>query len=87
MPQILIPIEDHAKEIYEEIKIKGITKKLMREAGQYCINLYEDDCNKLVGMNKIRNLTEEIAVRNNMSEKKQKKKQRNTLNNIEKIWD
>ena len=56
----MIPIEDHAKEIYEAIKIKGITKKLMREAGQYCINLYEDDCNKLVGMNKIRNLTEEM---------------------------
>ena len=57
---ILIPIEDHAKEIYEAIKIKGITKKLMREAGQYCINLYEDDCNKLAGMNTIRNLTEEM---------------------------
>lgn len=54
---ILIPIEDHAKEIYEAIKIKGITKKLMREAGQYCINVYEDDCNKLAGMNTIRNLT------------------------------
>lgn len=57
---ILIPREEHAKEIYEEMKIKGITKKLMREAGQYCISVYEEDCNKMIGADMIRAITDEL---------------------------
>ncbi|MBP3467981.1 MAG: CRISPR-associated helicase Cas3' [Lachnospiraceae bacterium] len=57
---ILIPREEHAKEIYKEMKIKGITKKLMREAGQYCISVYEEDCNKMICADMIRVITDEL---------------------------
>lgn len=39
---VLIPREERAKEIAEELKYKGVTKALMREAGQYCVNVYEN---------------------------------------------
>lgn len=44
---IFIPIEDRAKQILEDIRCKGVTKKLFREAGQYCINVYEQDLDKM----------------------------------------
>lgn len=44
---ILIAREEKAKMILEELQMKGITKKLMREMGQYCVNLYESDFNKM----------------------------------------
>lgn len=55
---IFIPKENRAKEIYDEIKIKGISRKLMREAGQYCISVYEEDFNKMTAADMVRNFTE-----------------------------
>lgn len=47
---IFIPIEDRAKQILEDIRCKGVTNKLFREAGQYCINVYEQDLDKMQGV-------------------------------------
>jgi len=44
---ILITKEKRAQEIFEELKIKGFTKKSIREMGQYCVNVYENDFQKM----------------------------------------
>lgn len=39
---IFIAKEEHAKKIAEELRYKGMTRSLMREAGAYCVNIYEN---------------------------------------------
>ncbi|MBA4698420.1 MAG: CRISPR-associated helicase Cas3' [Ruminococcus sp.] len=39
---IFIAKEEHAKKIAEELRYKGMTRILMREAGAYCVNVYEN---------------------------------------------
>ena len=45
---VFINREKRSEEILNEIRIKGLTKKNMREAGKYCVNLYENDFQKLL---------------------------------------
>lgn len=45
---VFINREKRSEEILNEIRIKGLTKKNMREAGRYCVNLYENDFQKLL---------------------------------------
>ena len=44
---ILITKEKRAEEIRTELNLRGITKRLIREMGQYCINVYENDFDKM----------------------------------------
>lgn len=46
---ILIPIEERAGEIAEELRIRGATRALMREAGQYCVSVYETMFRNMLG--------------------------------------
>lgn len=57
---VFVPKEEKAIEILNELKIKGITKKIMREMGQYCVNVYENDFNKMYGAGMLRGLSEEL---------------------------
>lgn len=57
---IFIPKEDRAIEILNELKIKGITKKIMREMGQYCVNVYENDFDKMSGAGLLSSISEEL---------------------------
>jgi CRISPR-associated endonuclease/helicase Cas3 len=44
---ILIPKEEEAQKILEQLRIKGFTKELVRKIGPYCVNLYENDFQKM----------------------------------------
>lgn len=57
---VFIEKEPRACEIAEEIRIKGMTKSLMREAGQYCINVYDNAFKELYGNGKLKPLSEEL---------------------------
>lgn len=57
---IMIPREEKAKKILEQIKIKGLTKTRMREMGQYCVNVYENDYHKMFAAGMLGNLSEEL---------------------------
>lgn len=57
---VFIPKEEKAIEILNELKIKGVTKKLMREMGQYCVNVYENDFNKMFGAGMMSSVSEEL---------------------------
>lgn len=58
---IFIAREDRAKEIVEEIKHKGITKALMREAGQYCVDVYDDIFRKIHAARMLTDISEELT--------------------------
>lgn len=66
---ILVPVEERAKRIAEELRIKGATRSLMREAGQYCVNVYEDLFQKMQGAGMLipvsEDLKEELFLLNN----------------------
>lgn len=57
---IFIPKEERAIEILNELKMKGITKRLMREMGQYCVNVYENDFDKMFGAGMLGSVSEEL---------------------------
>lgn len=57
---VLIPIETRAKEIAEELRYKGATKTLIREAGQYCVNVYDNLYKELYNAGMIRGVSEEL---------------------------
>ena len=40
---IFIPRTEEATELVRRVRESGITRQLMREAGQFCVNVYEDD--------------------------------------------
>lgn len=46
---ILIPIEIEAEEIVDRIRRGECSRQLVREAGQYCVNVYENDFQALHG--------------------------------------
>lgn len=56
---VLIPKENDAKQILWELEHKGISRKLMREAGQYIVNLYENDFKRLYQAGALREITAE----------------------------
>lgn len=57
---ILIPKEEDAKRILEQLKIKGFTKKLMRKMGQYCVNVYENDFQKMFAAGMLNGISEDL---------------------------
>ncbi|MCD2493129.1 CRISPR-associated helicase Cas3' [Lacrimispora sp. NSJ-141] len=57
---ILIPVEERAKEIAEELRYKGVSKRLIREAGQYCINVYDNLFQKMIGAGMLVGVSEEL---------------------------
>lgn len=57
---ILIPVEERAKEIAEELKLKGASKKLIREAGKYCVNVYDNLFRKMYGAGMFVGVSEEL---------------------------
>ncbi len=57
---LFIPKEKRAIQLLEELKIKGVTKKLIREMGQYCISVYENDFKQISGAGMVRAISEEM---------------------------
>lgn len=57
---ILIPVEERAKKIAEELKLKGASKKLIREAGKYCVNVYDNLFRKMYGAGMFVGVSEEL---------------------------
>ncbi len=57
---ILIPVERRAKEIAEELKVKGASKKLIREAGKYCVNVYDNLFKKMYSVGMVAGVSEEL---------------------------
>lgn len=57
---IFIPKEERAKEILTELGPKGATRQLMREAGQYCVNVYENIFKQIYGAGMLRTISEDL---------------------------
>lgn len=57
---VFISREEEAEELLWQIKHQGYTKSGMRKAGQYCIQLYENDIEKLQGAGMLRPISEDI---------------------------
>lgn len=57
---ILIPKEEDAQKILEQLKIKGFTKELMRKMGQYCVNVYENDFQKMFSAGMLNGISEDL---------------------------
>lgn len=51
---VFISREEEAEELLWQIKHQGYTKSGMRKAGQYCVQLYENDIEKLQGVGMLR---------------------------------
>ena len=51
---VFISREEEAEELLRQIKHQGYTKSGMRKAGQYCVQLYENDIEKLQGAGMLR---------------------------------
>ena len=57
---VFISREEEAEELLWQIKHQGYTKSGMRKAGQYCVQLYENDIEKLRGAGMLRPISEDI---------------------------
>ena len=57
---VFISREKEAEELFWQIKHQGYTKSGMRKAGQYCVQLYENDIEKLRGAGMLRPISEDI---------------------------
>ncbi|KAI4439039.1 CRISPR-associated helicase/endonuclease Cas3 [Schaedlerella arabinosiphila] len=57
---ILIKREEEAQEIFEQLKLKGFTKGLARKMGQYCVNVYETDFQKMFAVGIIGGISEDM---------------------------
>lgn len=57
---VFISREEEAEELLWQIKRQGYTKSGMRKAGQYCVQLYENDIEKLRGAGMLRPISEDI---------------------------
>ncbi len=57
---ILIPKEEEAAKILGELRIKGITKEGIRKMGQYCVNVYENDFQKMFAAGMLRPISEDL---------------------------
>lgn len=58
---IFIAKEDRAKAILEELKCKGMTRSLMREAGMYCVNVYENIFRRIYGAGMLAAVSEDAG--------------------------
>ena len=57
---IFIAKEDRAVEVLKEIRCKGAARKLMREAGQYSVNVYDDCFQKMHAAGMLEAVSEEL---------------------------
>ena len=57
---IFIAREERAREILEEIRYKGATKVLMRETGQYCVDVYDNIFQKVYAAGMLTEVSEEL---------------------------
>lgn len=57
---IFIAREERAREIVEEIRYKGAQKVLMREVGQYCVNVYDNIFQKIYAAGMLTEVSEEL---------------------------
>ena len=57
---ILITREGEAAEVYEELRQKGFTKGLVRKMGQYCVNLHENDFQKMYAAGILEEISEDM---------------------------
>lgn len=62
---ILIDIESKAKEIVERIRRNEHSRQLMRDAGQYCVNIYDTDFQKLNGAGRLESIGMELYLLRN----------------------
>lgn len=56
---ILVPKEEAAQILLSQIRIKGFTKELVRKMGHYCVNVYENDFNKMYALGMLGEITED----------------------------
>lgn len=57
---VYMPKEQDAEEILKQIKYQGFSKTLMRKAGQYSVNVYENEWKKLYDTGMIREVSEDM---------------------------
>lgn len=57
---ILIPIEERGKEIAEQFRLGMVNQALMREASQYCVNIYAQKAEELCGAGIIAAISAEL---------------------------
>ena len=57
---VFVSREEGAEELLQQIKCQGYTKAGVRKAGQYCVQLYENDIQKLQGAGMLRPISEDI---------------------------
>ena len=63
---IFINREPETEELLQELRLKGITKERMRKAGQYCVQVYDNEksgnsfFDKLNGAGMLRPISEEL---------------------------
>lgn len=65
---ILITKEPEAKTIADRIRRGECSRRLMRDAGQYCVNIYEDDFEKLNGAGRLEAAEMEIYILRNQEQ-------------------
>lgn len=58
---IFVPKEEEAKKILEELRIKGATRQLMREAGRYSVNVYENIFQRIHGAGMLQSISEDLG--------------------------
>ena len=59
---ILIDLESEAEDIVNRIKRGEYSRKLLREAGHYCINVYQQDFDKLCGAGLLEEIDKEFYI-------------------------
>lgn len=57
---IFINKEEASNEILTQLRYEGFTKRLMRQAGQYCINVYENEFQKLYAAGMLQEISEDM---------------------------
>lgn len=68
---VFVSNEEEAEKLLREIKYQGYTKSGMRKAGQYCVQLYENDIEKLQGAGMLRPISEDIEGFYELTDKSQ----------------
>ena len=61
MKTLFIPKEAEAEQLLHQIQIQGYTKSGMRRASQYCIQIYEEEWERLNGAGMVRPVSENAS--------------------------
>lgn len=59
---VLIPLESKAKEIEENLRLGNYNKQLMRDAGRFCVNIYEHEYEELFNLGNIEEVLNGFAI-------------------------